>query len=208
MKIKNILSLSIQLLSCVASAETITFKTQTIPSKYTNFSGTIPFIQGKDFEKINQQIQQELLADETSRIDFSSEQVYQDHDYLSIHIHLEIEGGRSYYREKYYVIDLKKKQFVTLPQILKKYQLSASQISSEIAKQLDPCIEQQKSAIAENCDSADLQYLYRDYAEDRKIIDLKKADGFYLNKDILGISFDAGPFSVPFEYNIKTKQLD
>jgi hypothetical protein len=106
------------------------------------------------------------------------------------------------------VIDLKKKQFVTLPQILKKYQLSASQISSDIAKQLDPCIEQQKSAIAENCDSADLQYLYRDYAEDRKIIDLKKADGFYLNKDILGISFDAGPFSVPFEYNIKTKQLD
>lgn len=208
MKIKNILFLSIQLLSCVASAETITFKTQTIPSKYTNFSGTIPFIQGKDFEKINQQIQQELLADETSRIDFNSEQVYQDHDYLSIHIHLEIEGSRSYYREKYYVIDLKKKQFVTLPQILKKYQLSASQISSEIAKQLDPCIEQQKSAIAENCDSADLQYLYRDYAEDRKIIDLKKADGFYLNKDILGISFDAGPFSVPFEYNIKTKQLD
>lgn len=54
MKIKNILFLSIQLLSCVASAETITFKTQTIPSKYTNFSGTIPFIQGKDFEKINQ----------------------------------------------------------------------------------------------------------------------------------------------------------
>ncbi|MCU4537800.1 hypothetical protein KTI96_11560 [Acinetobacter bereziniae] len=208
MKIKTTMSLATLLLSCVASAETITFKTQTIPSKYTNFSGTIPFIQGKGVEKINQQIQQELLADETSRIDFSSEQIYQGHDYLSIHIHLEFEGGRSYYREKYYVIDLKKKQFVTLPQILKKYQLSASQISSEIAKQLDPCIEQQKSAIAENCDSADLQYLYRDYAEDRKIIDLKKADGFYLNKDILGISFDAGPFSVPFEYNIKTKQLD
>ena len=24
----------------------------------------------------------------------------------------------------------------------------------------------------------------------------------YLKKDILGISFDAGPFSVPFEFNI------
>ncbi|WP_353169513.1 hypothetical protein [Acinetobacter sp.] len=208
MKIKTTLSLATLLLSSVASAETITLKTQAISPKYANFSGDIPFIQGKGFEKINQQIRQELLADETSRIDFSSEPLYQDQDYLSVHIHLEVEGGRSYYREKYYVIDLKNKQFVTLPQILKKYQLSASQISSEIAKQLDPCIEQQKSAIAENCDSADLQYLYRDYAEDRKIIDLKKADGFYLNKDILGISFDAGPFSVPFEYNIKTKQLD
>lgn len=208
MKIKTTLSLATLLLSSVASAETITLKTQAISPKYANFSGDIPFIQGKGFEKINQQIRQELLADETSRIDFSSESLYQDQDYLSVRIHLEVEGGRSYYREKYYVIDLKNKQFVTLPQILKKYQLSASQISSEIAKQLDPCIEQQKSAIAENCDSADLQYLYRDYEEDRKIIDLKKADGFYLNKDILGISFDAGPFSVPFEYNIKTKQLE
>lgn len=208
MKIKTTMSLVILLLSCVASAETIIFKTQKIPSKYTNFSGTIPFIQGKGFEKINQQIKHELLADDATRIDFSSESLYQDQNYLSIQIHLEIEGGRSYYREKYYVIDLKNKQFVTLPQILKKYQLSASQISNEIAKQLDPCVEEQKSAITENCDSADLQYLYRDYAEDRKIIDLKKADGFYLNKDILGISFDTGPFSVPFEYNIKTKQLN
>lgn len=72
MKIKNILSLSILLLSCVASAETITFTTQAIPSKYINFSGNIPFIQGKGFEKINQQIKHELLADDATRIDFSS----------------------------------------------------------------------------------------------------------------------------------------
>jgi hypothetical protein len=207
MKIKNILFLSILLLSCVASAETITFKTQAISPKYANFSGDIPFIQGKGFEKINQQIKHELLADDATRIDFSSGKIYQDQNYLSIQIHLEIEGGRSYYRDKYYLIDLKNKQFLTLSQILKEYQLSASQISNEIAKQLDPCITQQSSTVSTGCGSADLQYLYRAYAEDRNMIDLNKANGFYLKKDILGISFDAGPFSVPFEYHIKTKQV-
>lgn len=207
MKIKNILFLSILLLSSIASADKITFKTQTIPQKYTNFSGDIPFIQGNGFEKINQKIQEELLTDQTTSIEFSSEQIYQDQDYLSIHTHLEIEGGQSYYRDKYNVIDLKNKKIAILAQILKKYHLSSDQISNEIAKQLDPCIEQQASTVSTDCDSADLQYLYRAYAEDRKIIDLKKASGFYLKKDILGISFDAGAFSVPFEFNMKTKQV-
>lgn len=210
MKIKNILSLSILLLSCVASAETITFKTLTIPPQYTNFSGNIPFIQGKGFEKINQQIKHELLADDATRIDFSSGKIYQDQNYLSVYTHLEIEGGRSYYREKYYVIDLKNKQFATLSQILQKYQLSAAQISNEIAQQLDPCIENKTATLSKtsnDCDSADLQYLYRYYAEDRNFIALKNANGFYLKKDILGISFDAGAYSIPFEYNLKTKQV-
>ena len=63
------------------------------------------------------------------------------------------------------------------------------------------------SKTANDCDSADLQYLYRYYAEDRNFIALKNANGFYLKKDILGISFDAGAYSIPFEYNLKTKQV-
>ena len=151
------------------------------------------------------------MADDATRIDFSSGKIYQDQNYLSVYTHLEIEGGQSYYREKYYVIDLENRQFVTLPQILQKYQLSAAQISNEIAQQLDPCIENKNrnaflkrlmTAIAQICNT------YTDhYDEDRNFIALKNANGFYLKKDILGISFDAGAYSIPFEYNLKTKQV-
>jgi len=109
---------------CLSSnlyAETSIFQTIPIPSKYTNFSGNIPYINGIGFEEINQIMSDTLLADYDSRISFSTERVYQDNQYLSIHIHLEIEGGRSYYRERYYVIDLKNKELVLLNQMLKKW---------------------------------------------------------------------------------------
>ena len=165
-------------------------------------TGNIPYIPGKGFEQLNQRIKQELLVDDGIAIDFDSEKLYQDQNYLSTHTHLEIQGGRSYYREKYYVIDLKIKKILTLDQILEKYQLSAKQITDQIAQQINPCVESTTTVTDEICESADMEYFFRYYAEDRNFIELKNADGFYLKKDILGISFDAGPFSVPFEFNI------
>lgn len=204
---KWILPLVIILNTAPLHAETITFKTQPILKSKNPFTGNIPYIQGKGFDQVNQQIKKQLLADDGTPIDFDSEKLYQDQHYLSIHTHLEIQGGRSYYREKYYVIDLKTKKIVTLEQILKKYHLSARQITDQIAQQINPCIDDSVTATAEICESADMEFFYRYYAEDRNFIELKNADGFYLKKDILGISFDAGVYSVPFEFNLKTRQI-
>ncbi|WP_173912339.1 hypothetical protein [Acinetobacter sp. Marseille-Q1618] len=188
-------------------AETIIYQTHSIPTKYNLFSGNIPYIQGKDFDQVNQQIKQQLLADEDTPINFSSEKIYQNQNYLSIHTHLEIEGGRSYYREKYFVVDLKTKKLSTLKQILKKYQLSEKMITARIAEQIRPCINDLIIHKPELCESIDMQYLFKYYAEDQNFIHLKNADSFYLKKNILGISFDAGAYSVAFEYNLKTGKI-
>lgn len=74
-------------------AETIIYQTHSIPTKYNLFSGNIPYIQGKDFDQVNQQIKKQLLADKDTPINFSSEKIYQNQNYLSIHTHLAIEGG-------------------------------------------------------------------------------------------------------------------
>lgn len=89
-------------------AESI-FTTHPIPKKFNSFTGNIPYIQAKDFKKINQQIQQQLLQDEGVPIDFESDKIYQDHDYLSIRVNQEISGGHTYYRSRYFVINLKNK---------------------------------------------------------------------------------------------------
>ena len=198
------LKIMLPILCCSAylHAETVTFTTQAIQKSNSPFTGNIPYIQGKGFEQVNQRIKKELLADDGTAIDFDSEKLYQDQNYLSTQTHLEIQGGRSYYREKYYVIDLKTKKILTLDQILEKYQLSAKQITDQIAQQINPCVESTATVTDEICESADMEYFFRYYAEDRNFIQLKNVDGFYLKKDILGISFDAGPFSVPFEFNI------
>lgn len=200
----------ILLLLCFSSnlyAETITFKIQPIQKSQNPFTGNIPYIQGKGFEQVNRQIRQQILADDGTPIDFDSEKLYQDQHYLTTHTHLEIQGGRSYYREKYYVIDLKTKKIVTLNQILKKYQLSAHELSKQIAQQLNPCIGDSVISKPELCESAEMEYILQNYSLDRNSIDLKNADGFYLKKNILGISFDTGVYSVPFEFNLKTKQI-
>ncbi|RZG72828.1 hypothetical protein [Acinetobacter sp. WCHAc060025] len=201
---KNIILLTL-LISTNLYAVSI-FTTHSVPKKFSSFTGNIPYIQSKDFEKINQQIQQQLLQDEGVPIDFESDKIYQDHDYLSIRVNQEISGGRTYYRSRYFVIDLKNKKLMTLDQVIKKYELSATNISRQIGEELEPCILP-KTPITEECNSADMQYLYRDYAEDPHTIDLKNADGFYLKKNILGISFDAGVYSVPFEFDLKTKKI-
>ncbi len=187
--------------------ETITFKTQSIHKSKNPFTGNIPYIQGKGFNQVNQQIKKQLLTDDGTPIDFDSEKLYQDQNYLTTHTHLEIQGGRSYYREKYYVIDLKTKKILTLNQILKKHHFSAKQITDQIAQQINPCVDNTVTVTDEICESADMEYFYQYYTEDRNFIELKNASGFYLKKNILGISFDAGPFSVPFEFNLKTKKI-
>lgn len=207
MKLKIILTVFCISSHSITYAETITFKTQPIQKSKNLFTGNIPYIQGKGFEQVNRQIKQQLLVADGTPIDFDSEKLYQDQNYLTIHTHLEIQGGRSYYREKYDVIDLKTKKIVTLNQILKKYQLSAKQLSTQIAQQINPCIDDSVINKPKLCESADMEFFFRDYAEDKNFIDLKNADGFYLKKNILGISFDAGAYPVPFEFNLKTKQI-
>lgn len=108
------ITLFLILLAPMSIAENIHFKIQAIQKSNNPSTGNIPYIQGKGFTQINQQIKKELLADDTTRIDFSSEKLYQDKNYLTTHTHLEIEAGRSYVREKYYVIDLKTKKILTL----------------------------------------------------------------------------------------------
>lgn len=201
--IKYCITLICTSLITFSHAETMTFTTQHLPNKYSSFTGNIPLIQGHGFEQINRQIEKELLKDDGTPIEFESDKIYQDHDYLSIRVNQEISGGRTYYRTRYFVIDLKNKKLMTLDQILNKNQLSATEISRQIGEELKPCIVQ-KAPITEECNSADMQYLYRDYAEDPHTIELKNTSGFYLKKNILGISFDAGPFSIPFEYDLKS----
>lgn len=205
MKFQNILLLSILFSNCLAFAETITFKTQPIQKNKNPFTGNIPYIKGNGFEQINQHIRKELLKDDGTPIEFESDKIYQDHDYLSIRVNQEISGGCTYYRSRYFVIDLKHKKLIIPDQIIKKYQLSATEVSRQIGEELKPCIIP-KTPITEECNSADMQYLYRNYAEDPHTIELKNADGFYLKKNIPGISFDAGVYSVPFEFNLKTKK--
>lgn len=198
----KIIFVLILLVSSSIYAETITFKTQPIQKSKNPFTGDIPYIQAKGFNQINQQIKNELLIDDSTSIEFESAKIYQDHDYLSIRVNQEISGGRTYYRSRYFVIDLKSKKLMTLDQILKRYQLSATDISRQIGEGLEPCIVQ-NTPIREECNSAAMEYVYRDYAKDRHVIDLINAKGFYLKKNILGVTFDAGPYSVPFEYSVK-----
>ena len=153
---KNIYLSSILIFSSsFIHAETITFKTQAIQKSKNPFTGNIPYIQGKGFEQINRQIKRVILKDDGTPIEFESDELYQDDNYLSIRVNQEISGGRTYYRSKYFVIDLKNKKIMTLDQIIKKYQLSTTDISRQIGKELEPYIFP-KTPITEECNCADM----------------------------------------------------
>jgi hypothetical protein len=204
---KNLIVLVLIFFTSFSHAEIVTFKAQPIQNSKSPFTGNIPYIQGKGFDQVNHQMKKQLLVNDGTPIDFDSEKLYQDQHYLTIQTHLDIQGGRSYSHEKYFVIDLKSKKILSLNQILKRQKLSADELSKQIAQQISPCLDDRSANKLDLCESTDMQYLFRNYAENNNFIHLKNAASFYLKKNILGISFDAGAYSVPFEFNLKTKQI-
>lgn len=208
------LMLSLILLNLTQTVWAMPILVQTIPTPQNKpqFSGDLPYISNLAFEKINANIQRDLITEDDTPIEFSSALIYQNKDALSIHVHLEISGGRSYSREKYYVIDLHQHRIMQLKDMLKKYHLSAQKIEQEIAQQLSPCLNPpnstQTSEDSSYCEDLTLEYLLKDFKSDKNTVQLSKANGFYLKHNLVGISFDSGPYSVTFEYNLKTHRIE
>lgn len=110
---KSIFIILIIFLNCfsLSFASPIQFKPKTISSPDNLLSGKIPYIKNKEFKQINTQIYSALLKDyDGARIEYSSEILFQNQNYLTFKVHKEIQGGRSYSREQYFVIDLKQKK--------------------------------------------------------------------------------------------------
>lgn len=143
----------------------------------------------------------ELFKDyDETRIEFFSEVLYQNEDYLTLKVHKEIQGGRSYSREQYFVIDLKQKKILNLLDILNRYDISASEIENQISKQLRVAFKADLSDESfEDFQLSGLANFYHKYPE---IININDQTSFYLNKDILGISFDIGVASYAFEFKV------
>lgn len=208
-----IISLILLNLTQTLWATPILVQTLPTPRDKPQFSGHLPFIPNTAFEKINTQMQRDLLTEEDIPIEFSSALIYQSKDALSIHVHLEISGGRSYSRERYYVIDRHQHNIIQLQDILKKYHLSAPKIEQQIAHQLSTCLNKntQSTHTAEGSsyfEDASLEYLLEDFKTDQNRVQLSRANGFYLKQNIVGISFDSGPYSVAFEYNLITHRIE
>lgn len=204
------LYLSILLLVCLPQnslAQKIEFKFNQIPQKNINFSGTLPLITTFGFESVNEKILIDLLLDGT-RTHFTSTKKYQSSNHIVFHVHLEIEGARSYTREKYYVIDLDSKKLLSLSDILKLYNIVPQDIESEISKKLSDCqIQSLLSISLDYCEDAGIEVLLNYFADDNRFIQLKNTNNFYLRDQIIGIVYDVGLYSVPFEYNIKSQSI-
>ncbi|ALH94443.1 hypothetical protein [Acinetobacter equi] len=205
---KNIFFILIIFFNClsVSLASPIHFNPKTILSKDKLLTGNIPYIKNKEFKLLNKQIHSELFKDyDETRIEFFSEILYQDEDYLTLKVHKEIQGGRSYSREQYFVIDLKQKKILNLFEILDHYDISASEIENQISKQLKTINETELSNESfENFQLTELAYFYNEHPE---IIILNDKTSFYLNNNILGISFDIGVASYAFEFKVAHESL-
>ena len=191
-----------------ALAIPIQFIPQTISSKDNFLNGNIPCIKNNEFSKINEQIRSDILKDsDGARIEFDSTILFQNDDYLTLQVHKEIQGGRSYSREQYFVIDLKQKKILNLLDILNRYDISPSEIENQISKQLKAAQEAESShegfEYFEDYLLSGLASFYNEYPE---FINLTKDSQFYLNNNILGISFDLGIASYAFEFNIHQLQ--
>lgn len=200
---KSIFIILIIFLNCfsLSFASPIQFKPKTISSQDNLLSGKIPYIKNKEFKQINTQIYSALLKDyDGARIEYSSEILFQNQNYLTFKVHKEIQGGRSYSREQYFVIDLKQKKILNLFEVLSRYNISVIKIENQIAKQLKAAHKANLSNESfEDFQLSGLAYFHNEYPE---IINLNNQTSFYLNKDILGISFDIGVASYAFEFKV------
>jgi hypothetical protein len=204
------LSLIFLLISDYALANPIQFIPQTISFKDSLFNGNLPCIKNKEFSKLNKQIRSDILKDvDGVRIEFDSTALFQNDYYLTLQVHKEIQGGRSYSREQYFVIDLKQKKILNLLDILNRYDIAPSEIENQILKQLKAAHEAELShegfEYFEDYLLSGLASFYNEYPE---FINLTKDSNFYLNNNILGISFDLGVASYAFEFKIAQGRVE
>ena len=153
---------------------------------------------------MNKQIRSELFKDNDGiRIEFSSEILFHNKEYLTLQVHKEIQGGRSYSREQYFVIDLNQKKILNLLDVLHRYDISTLDIENKISQQLKTAFNAELSDESfEDFQLISIATFYNEYPE---IIKLDKETSFYLKHNILGISYDIGVASYAFEFDIKTR---
>ena len=93
-----------------------------------------------------------------------------------------------------------------------RYELRVKNIEKAISQSLSSCLDVEQSVSntlkPDYCEDANLEYFIRYYLEDRDIIRLSNVDSYYLKNDRIGFSYDAGAYSVTFEYNLKTHQIE
>lgn len=164
-------------------------------------SGQYPFIKNKGFSSVNKKIRNDLLINE-AKINLNPQILYQDEDYLTLHIFMEIEGGRSYSRDKYYVIDVQNKKTLNVTEILNRFNLNQENIQKYISQQLDFCLDQEILTYPEYCEDFPLEKLLDSYQLNPNIIHLDHDSSFYIKDHYLGISYDYGVASYAFEINL------
>ena len=207
---KKIILISTMCLSPLVSsfAQDVQFITTPLQAKNPEkVSGTLPFIQGKGFEKYNQNIHQEIAKkfDQPDWwISMEAKKIYQDANYLSYEMNYDISDFTTRHKSFHYTIDLKNKKNITLMQYLKHQHLSVEKIQNALIKFVKYC---DQNTIDETCADPTLNNVSWGIDDYDFIFDLSKNPNFYLKKDIIGIGFEGSKYTYAFEYNLKTHQV-
>lgn len=189
-------------------AHDIQFKTIPLHAKHPDkVSGTLPFIQGKGFEKYNQNIHQEISKkfdqpDWWVRMDATK--IYQDTNYLSYEMNYDISDLTTRNKSFYYTIDLKTKRNISLMQYLAHHQLSVQKIQNALIQFIQYC---DRNTTDDVCNDPPLMNVGSDIDDANFIFDLSKNPDFYLKKNIIGIAFEGSKYTYAFEYDLKTNTV-
>jgi len=125
-------------------AETITFKTVKLHSKHPKVTGSLPIIQGKGFEKVNQNIKKDILKtfDQPNwYVEMTPQKIYQNTEYLSFEMYYQVSDMTSRYKSFYFTVDLKSKQIMRLNTLLEKYHVTQAEINQQLKSYVLPCLD-------------------------------------------------------------------
>lgn len=106
--------------------------------------------------------------------------------------------------QKYYQLDLQKKQQMLLNEYLTNNQINIPKINENLNKFLKEC--HSNGLQTQQCDDPSLYYMT--FGWDNNIDILEHHTGFYvIDKDHIAIAFDSAKFTTSFKVNIKTYQI-
>lgn len=191
-----------------AQSDTLKFDTIPVKAKHADFFwGTLPQLRGTEFTVLNHHLHKQLYRDfdhESARIEMETKKIYQDDQYLSFEIFLQISDLTSRYKSIYYTIDIKQKQVINLATYLKQKQLSQQQLNQALFEYTQPCYQ---DYAPEYCEDMSFHSIFDTTQQDQNYFKVPNVRSFYLKKDILGLNFESNKFTYAFEYDLKTNQI-
>lgn len=186
-------------------------KNKVIPNYNYKLTGNYPTIPLKRFNNFNTQvinfIDKNLDIKNSSLIEVSYEQNFQNKNFLSFTLYYNISDVTERYFSKYYTVNLNSNKEIALSDYLKFQKISEKKLNKTLNKFIKPCLSDEDKINIDYCSDMALQSLLDN--KQKNTLDISNSSGFFIkNNNEIGIGFNSNKFTTTFIFDIKKQNVN